>query len=87
MRRPPRPQDNDCDDVDEHRDNDDGDDDENHRGAAETNAGESDGDDEIKEADIEEAYEIKEREEEEVGGEEAARRSLPTPKLPQTRGC
>ena len=46
MRRPPRPQDNERDDVDEHRndkDDDDGDDDDDHLGAVETNAGESNG--------------------------------------------
>ena len=59
MRRPPRPQDDNHDEADKHRDDDD--DDKDHRGAAETNAGESDRDDEIKGADIEEAYEIKER--------------------------
>ena len=38
MRRPPRPQDNNRDDVEKHRDDDD-----NHRKAVETNAGERDG--------------------------------------------
>ena len=56
MRRPPRPQDDDIDDVDEHRDNDN-----DHCGAVETNAGESNGDDEIKGANIEDADDIKER--------------------------
>ena len=41
MRRPPRPQYGDRDDVDKQRDHDDGDDDDDHRGAVETNAGES----------------------------------------------
>ena len=42
MRRPPQPQDNDHDDVDKHCDNDNGDNIDDHRGAVETNAGESD---------------------------------------------
>ena len=42
-RRPPRPQDYDGDDVDEHRDENDGNDDDDHYGAVETNAGEIDG--------------------------------------------
>ena len=41
MRRPPRPQDNDRDNVDKHRDNDDGDNNDDHHGPVETNAGES----------------------------------------------
>ena len=45
--RPPHPEDDDRDDVDKHRENEnDGDDDsgsDNHRGAVETNEGESDG--------------------------------------------
>ena len=41
MRRPPCPQDDDRDDVDEHRNNDNGNDDDDHRGTVETNAGES----------------------------------------------
>ena len=41
IRRPPRPKDDNCDDVDEHRD--DNDDNKDHRGAAETNAEESNG--------------------------------------------
>ena len=45
MRRPPCPQDDDGDNVDEHRDDEDGNDDDDHSGAVETNAGESDGDD------------------------------------------
>ena len=53
MRRPPRTQDKDRDDVDKHRDNDD---DDEHCGAVETNAGESNRDDEIKGANIEDAY-------------------------------
>ena len=44
-RRPPRPQDDDVDDVGEHR-NKNGDDNDDHCGAVETNAGESDGADE-----------------------------------------
>ena len=44
MIRPPRPQDDNRDNVDEHRDDDGGDDDDNHCGAVETNAGESNGD-------------------------------------------
>ena len=40
-RRPPLPQDDNLDDVDEHRNGDDGDDDNNHRETLETNAGES----------------------------------------------
>ena len=40
MKRPPRPQDDDIGDVDEHRGDDNGD---GHCGAVETNAGESDG--------------------------------------------
>ena len=55
MRRPPRPQ-YDIDDVDEHRDNDN-----DHCGAVETNAGESNGDDEIKGANIKDVDNIKER--------------------------
>ena len=43
MRRPPRPQEDDRNNVDEHRDDEDGDDNEDNRGAVETNAGESDG--------------------------------------------
>ena len=43
MRRPPFPQDDDRDDVDKNCDNDNGDDDDDHRGAVETNEGESDG--------------------------------------------
>ena len=43
IRRPPRPQDDDVDDVDEHRNDNDGDDNNDHRGAVETNTGESDG--------------------------------------------
>ena len=46
MRRPPRPQDDDGDDVDKHRKNDDGDDNYDHRGVVETNVGESNGGDE-----------------------------------------
>ena len=43
MRRPPCPQYNDRNDVDEHRDDDDGNDDEEHRGSVEMNARESNG--------------------------------------------
>ena len=46
MRRSPRPQDNDGNEVDEHFDDDDGNDDDDHCGAVETNAGENDGIDE-----------------------------------------
>ena len=53
MRRPPRPQDNGRDDVDKHHD-----DNNDHCRAVETNAGESDGANEIEGYDIEEAYEI-----------------------------
>ena len=42
MRRPPRPQDGDRNDVDKHRD-DDSHNNDDHRGAVETNAGESHG--------------------------------------------
>ena len=42
MRRPPRPQDDNRDDVDEHRDGKNGDNNDDHRGAVETNAGERD---------------------------------------------
>ena len=38
MMRPPRPQNDDCNDVDKHRNDDDG-----HYGEVETNAGDSDG--------------------------------------------
>ena len=53
--RPTRPQDEDYNDVDENHDDDNGDNNDDHCGAVETSAGESDGDDEIKGADIEEA--------------------------------
>ena len=43
MRRPPRPHDDDRDDVDEHRDNDNGDDDVEHCGALEKKSEESNG--------------------------------------------
>ena len=43
IRRPPRPQDNDRGNVDEHRNDDNGDDDNDHQGAVETNVGESNG--------------------------------------------
>ena len=49
-RRPPRPKYNDFGDVDKHRDDNDGDDDDDHCGAVETNAGESDGADEYGES-------------------------------------
>ena len=42
MRRHPLPQDDYCNNFDEHQDDDTGDKDEDHRGAVETNAGESD---------------------------------------------
>ena len=60
MRRPPRPQDDDVDDVEKHRDEDDGEDDNDYWGAVETNARESDGDNEFKGANIEEADDIEE---------------------------
>ena len=50
MSRTPRPQDNDREDVDEHRDDDDGSDDDDHRRAVETNAEESDGDNEYRDS-------------------------------------
>ena len=86
MIRPPRPQDNDRNDVDKHRNDGDGDDDD-HCGAVETNTGERDEADNIKGGDIEEADEIEEKYDEESGGEEAARRSRPTPKPPHIKGC
>ena len=43
MRRTPLPQDDNRDDVDKHHDKYDGNDDDKHRGAVETNTGESDG--------------------------------------------
>ena len=46
MSRPPCHQYDNLNDVDEHRNNDDGENDDDHRGAVETNAGESDGDEE-----------------------------------------
>ena len=42
-RRPPRPQDDNRNDVDEQRNNDNSDYNDDHRGAVETNSGESDG--------------------------------------------
>ena len=45
MRRPPGPQDEDHDDVDKHCNNNNSDDNDDHLGAAETNAGERDGTD------------------------------------------
>ena len=42
MRRPSRPQDDNRDDVNGHRDDDGGGDNDDHHGAVETNAGESD---------------------------------------------
>ena len=53
MRRPPRPQ-------YKYRDDNNGDDNNDHSWAVETNAGESDGADKIKVADIEESDEIEE---------------------------
>ena len=44
IRRPPRPKDNNRDNVNEHRDDNDKDDNDDHRKAVETNAGKSDGD-------------------------------------------
>ena len=60
MRRPPWPQYDDVDDVEKHRDEDGGEDDNDYWGAVETNARESDGDDKIKGANIEETDDIKE---------------------------
>ena len=68
MIRPPRPQDNDRNDVGKHRNDGDGDDDD-HCGAVETNTGERDEADNIKGGDIEEADEIEEKYDEESGGE------------------
>ena len=61
MRKPPRPQDDDRNNVDEHRNNNDGNNDDDHRGAVETNAGESNSANEIKGVYIEEEYDIEER--------------------------
>ena len=59
MRRPPQPQDNDPDNVDKHCN--DGDNDDDHRGAVETNAVESDWSNKIKGDNIEEANKIEVR--------------------------
>ena len=47
MRRPPLPQDEDRNNIDKHRDDDGGNKDNDHRGAVETNAEESDRADKI----------------------------------------
>ena len=61
MRRPPRPQDDDRDDIDKHCNDDNSNDNDYHCGAVEMNAGESDGADDIEGDNIEEADEIEDR--------------------------